>query len=302
MIRELMSGGPGLLVQGITGRQGTMETAWMLRSGTRISCGVTPGRGGGEVHGVPVYDSVTDAVAATGATVSMNYVPAPLVPDSLVESAEAGIRLTVVSAENVPLHGFLRAAEHARARGMRVVGPNSQGIVVPQVGRWGCPGGDDPWERFAAGSVGVVSRSGGMASEISLYLRQWGMGTSVQLGLGGSPFVATSMVDAVRIVEDDPKTEAVVVFGEPSGHQEYDLAGAIAAGAVRVPVIALIPGRATETLPSTVPFGHAPMGRLLTDTAAGKLDALHTAGARLAHSLDELRARLIDVLGPMEHS
>jgi succinyl-CoA synthetase alpha subunit len=292
VIRELMNDGRGLLVQGITGRQGTLETGWMLASGTHVSCGVTPGRGGERVHGVPVFDSVAEAVAATGAAVSMCYAPARLVPDALVEAAEAGVRLTVVSAENVPVHGFVRAAERARALGMRVIGPNSQGVVVPGAGRWGCPGGDDPWERFAAGRVAVVSRSGGVASEISLYLRQWGWGTSVQIATGGGLFVGTPLGTAVRLVQQDAATQVAVVFGEPSGPFEYELAQMLSAGEIAVPVVAMVPGRAAETLPRTVPFGHAPQGRVSAETAGGKLTALAEAGAHLARDLDEVRTHL----------
>lgn len=296
MIRNLMSDGRGLLVQGITGRQGTLETGWMLASGTHVSCGVTPGRGGEQVHGVPVFESVAEAVAATGAAVSMCYAPAPLVPDALMEAAEAGIRLTVISAENVPVHGFVRAAERARALGMRIIGPNSQGIVVPGAGRWGCPGGDDPWERFAAGPVAVVSRSGGIASEISLYLRRWGWGTSVQIATGGGLFVGMPLGPAVRLAQEDAATRVVVVFGEPSGPHEYELARMLATEQIAVPVVAMVPGRAAEAFPKTVPFGHAPQGRVLSDTASGKLAALVNAGAHLARDFGEIHARLDQLL------
>ncbi len=295
MIRELLESGPGLLVQGITGRQGRLETRWMLDSGVRVAAGVTPGRGGSEVHGVPVFDTVEQAVTATGARVAMSYTPPQAAADAVVEAARAGLELVVVSSEKIPQHHWLRVLEIARRGDCWVIGPNSQGIVVPGVGRIGCPGGDEPWQRFAPGPVGIVSRSGGMASELGMFVRTWGWGTSVQVSIGGVPMVGTPLTEGVELVAQDPLTRAVLVFGEPSSRQELDLAAAVAEGRITVPVVAMVAGRAGDSLPDALPFGHAPRG---TDgaTVQQKITALRDAGVRVARSTHEVRAYLQEVL------
>lgn len=298
MIRELLSDAGGLLVQGITGRQGQIETMWMLESGVRVTAGVTPGRSGGSVHGVPVYPSVEAAVAEHHNLVSMVYAPPAAAADAALEAVLAGIQLVVMSAERVPVHGLVRAIEAAQRHGARIVGPNSQGLVVPGVSRVGCPGGIDPDRRFRPGPVGIVSRSGGMASELSMLVREWGLGTSVQLHIGGAPVVGTTLVEAVGLVQADPLTKVTVVFGEPSGRLELDLASELEMGRLKLPIVALIPGRFADRLPASLPFGHAP--RAGVGGAASveeKMARLEAAGAFVVASLDELRSCLRDVIG-----
>lgn len=281
------------MVQGITGRQGQIETRWMLESGVHVSAGVTPGRAGAQVHGVPVYDSVAEARSCHGNRVSMIYAPPPAAAQAALEAVEAGVELVVMSAERVPVHGLVRVIAAAQSRGTRVVGPNSQGIVVPGVSRVGCPGGTDPDRRFRPGSVAVVSRSGGMASEISMLLRSWHLGTSVQLHIGGAPLVGTTLTEASEIVQADEATDVIVVFGEPSGEQELDLARAIEDGRVRVPVVALVAGRFADTMPSSLPFGHAPRAGVGGNASVvDKIRALEDAGAAVVSSLAELRTAL----------
>lgn len=294
MIRELMS--QGLMVQGITGRQGRMETEWMLESGTKVCAGVTPGRAGELVGDVPIFDSVREAAQATDVRVSMNYVPASLVVESLYEAVDAGLKLVILSAENVPRHGFARLLEHARRNETRVIGPNSQGIVVPGIGRWGCPGGDDPWQRFAPGKVAIVSRSGGLASEMGMLLKDWGFGTSVQISIGGSNLVGTDLVQALTLVEKDEQTDAVVMVGEPSGTQETEVANAVAVGALKLPIVAFIPGRAVDGFPRSLPFGHAPRGGGGGSSAAQKIAVLQQAGVYVARNLKQIRQGLDNVL------
>jgi succinyl-CoA synthetase alpha subunit len=291
MIRGLLETGPGLLVQGITGKQGRLETRWMLDSGVRVAAGVTPGKGGREVHGVPVFDTVAQAVAATGARVAMSYAPPQAAADAVVEAARAGLELVVVRTANNPRHPWLRALEVARRCGCRVIGPMSQGVVVPGVGRIGCPGGDEPWRRFAPGPVGIVSRSGGMASELGMLVRTWGWGTSVHISIGGVPMVGTTLAEGVELVARDPLTRAVLVFGEASGCQEFDLAAAVTEGRIGVPVVAMVVGRAGDSLPDALPFGHAPRE---ADGASvqEKIAALRNAGVRVARSTHEVRAHL----------
>ncbi len=267
----------------------------MLDSGVEVAAGVTPGKGGSVVHGVPVFDTVAAAVAATGAQVAMSYAPPQAAADAVVEAAQAGLALIVVSAENVPQHRWLRALEVARAHNCRVIGPNSQGVVVPGVGRIGCPGGDEPWQRFAAGSVGIVSRSGGMASELAMLMRIWGLGTSVQMSIGGTPTVGITLTEGVELVASDPNTRAVVVFGEPSSSQEVDLAGAVADGRIEVPIIAMVAGRAGDSLPTALPFGHAPRDAEGA-TVEEKFVALADAGALVARSTYDVRVHLAEVL------
>ncbi|MFE9066565.1 CoA-binding protein [Streptomyces violaceusniger] len=295
MIRRLLEAGPGLLVQGITGRQGQLETRWMLDSGVKVAAGVTPGKGGSEVHGVPVFDTVAAAVAATGAQVAMSYAPPQAAADAVAEAAQAGLELIVVSSENIPRHRWLRALDVARAHNCRVIGPNSQGVVVPGVGRIGCPGGNEPWQRFAAGSVGIVSRSGGMASELAMLVRTWGWGTSVQMSIGGMPTAGTTLTEGVELVAGDPLTRAVLVFGEPSSSQEVVLARAVADGRIELPIIAMVAGRAGDSLPTALPFGHAPRDADGA-TVQEKCAALADVGVLVARSTHDIRAHLAEAL------
>lgn len=287
----------GVVVQGITGRQGRMETEWMLASGTRIAAGVTPGKGGQAVCGVPVYESLHDAVKEHHLAVSMVYAPPQAVVDAVDEALSAGIKLICVSAEGVPLHGMLRVAERAAALGCVVVGPNSQGIVMPGVGRLGCPGGTDPWTRFRPGAVAVVSRSGGLGSDVAFAIGAWGWGTSLQIHIGGSPTPATTLVDAVHLACAEDRTKVVVVLGEPTSGQEVDLADALRSGSVATPVVAMIPGRFVDRLPADLPFGHAPrVGPGQAVPVAEKLAALAAGGARVVDSIGAIQPVIASLL------
>lgn len=300
MIRDLLDRSEGLLIQGATGRQARMEVEWMQASGEKVAAGVTPGRRGEFMGSVPIYGSVREALIQHDCTVSMNYAPPAYACDAAIEAFEAGIRLVVMSAEHVPLHRLAMALQSARNSGGILIGPNSQGIVVTGVGRVGCPGGMDPWDRFAPGPVAVVSRSGGMTSEIAMLIRAWGWGTSVHLALGGGPMVGTRLAEGVRLVEQDPATQVTVVFGEPAGLQELELAEAIGAAEVKFPVIALIGGRAADTMPAHIPFGHAPrVGNSGTVAfVSQKLEALRRAGAVVVNDTRQLRAELANLLVP----
>lgn len=293
MIRELLAQPVGLLVQGITGRQGRLETRWMIDSGVRISAGVTPGRGGTEVLGLPVYDTVAEAVRNHGNAVSMIYAPPAMAADAAMEAVLAGLRLVVISAERVPVHRMVRAIEVAKSRGACLIGPNSQGLVVPGVSRVGCPGGMDPDARFKPGDVAVVSRSGGMTTELAALVRAWGWGTSVQVHIGGAPLTGTTLAEAVQLAQQDPATKRTLLFGEPSGFQEEDLATAIESGALRLPVIVLLSGRFADSLPSALPFGHAPRaGTSRVSSVAEKVAKLSAAGALVAYNLRQVRELL----------
>lgn len=297
-LRELLSAQEGLLILGATGRQARLEIGWLQKSGDRVAAGVTPGRGGHSVEGVPVYDSVEEALRHHRCSIAMDYAPAVAASDAAIEAFEAGIEIVVMSAEGVPLHRLALAIAAARRNRALLIGPNSQGLVIPGVGRVGCPGGSDPESRFGAGQVAVVSRSGGMTSELSMHIKSWGWGTSMQLALGGSPIVGTTLREGVMLAQRDPSTRVAVVFGEPSSRQEYALAEAVESGRVRIPVIAMIAGRAADTLPATLTFGHAPRaGSAGEQSVAGKLAALRAVGVTVATNLEGIRAALEGLVG-----
>lgn len=297
-LRDLLSAQEGLLVLGATGRQARLEIGWLHKSGDRVAAGVTPGRGGQSVEGVPVYDSVEEALRHHRCSIAMNYAPAVAAADAAIEAFEAGVEIVVISAEGVPLHRLALAIAAARRHRALLIGPNSQGLVIPGVGRVGCPGGSDPESRFGAGQVAIVSRSGGMTSELAMHIRSWGWGTSVQLALGGSPIVGTTLSEGVMLAQRDPSTRVAVVFGEPSSRQEYALANAVESGRVCIPVIAMIAGRAADALPATLTFGHAPRaGSAGEQSVAGKLAALRAAGVSVATNLEGIRSALEGLLG-----
>lgn len=292
-ISAMLADPGGLIVQGITGRQGQLETRWMLDSGTHVAAGVTPGKGGQVVHGVPVYDTVEEAYARHASRTSMIYAPRHIAAGAAIEAINAGVRLVVISAEDVPMHDMIRLIEVAKAHDAVVVGPNSQGLLVPGLGRIGSPGGTDVNERFSPGHVAVVSRSGGMTGEIGYLLHLWGLGTSVQIHLGGAVMPAMTLRDGVALAERETATKITVVFGEPSSGQEDVLAQAIADGQMRCPVVAMVAGRFSDTFPAMLPFGHAPRatGDSATNVAA-KYAALTEAGAFVAQNFTQLREQV----------
>lgn len=289
-ISALLSDPAGVVIQGITGRQGQMETRWMLDSGTTIAAGVTPGKGGQQIHRVPVYDTVSEAIARHGCRSTMIYAPRHRAANAAIEAIHAGVKLAVISAEDVPAHDLLRLIDNAQRYDALVVGPNSQGLLVPGVGRIGAPGGTDVNERFSAGHVAVVSRSGGMTGEIGHLLHQWGFGTSVQIHLGGAVMPLMTLREGVLLAERETSTTITVVFGEPSSTQEDMLARAMRNGETRHPIVAMIAGRFSDTFPAMLPFGHAPRasGDSATNVAA-KMAVLADAGAAIAHNFTELR-------------
>lgn len=297
-ISELLSDPAGVVIQGITGRQGQMETRWMLDSGTHIAAGVTPGKGGQQIHGVPVYDTVSEAIATHGCRSTMIYAPRHRAANAAIEAIHAGVKLAVISAEDVPAHDLLRLIDTAQRHDTLVVGPNSQGLLVPGVGRIGAPGGTDVNERFSAGQVAVVSRSGGMTGEIGHLLHQWGFGTSVQIHLGGAVMPLMTLRDGVLFAERETSTTVTVVFGEPSSTQEDMLARAIRNGEIRSPIVAMVAGRFSDTFPAMLPFGHAPRasGDSATNVEA-KIAVLADAGAAIAGNFTELRRHVARLTG-----
>ncbi|HTE02568.1 MAG TPA: succinate--CoA ligase subunit alpha, partial [bacterium] len=238
-----------VLVQGITGYQGEFHTARMLEFGTRVVAGVTPGKGGTQVHGVPVFDTAAEAVQAAGATAACIFVPARFAKDAALEAIEARLDPVVVITEGVPVHDALQIVEFARRQQVHLVGPNCPGLTVPGQ----CKIGIMPNHLFAPGPVGVVSRSGTLTYEIVAALTREGIGQSAALGLGGDPVVGISFTEALRMFQDDPHTAAVILIGEIGGSAEEEAARFISAH-VRKPVVGYIAGR---TAPPGKRMGHA---------------------------------------------
>jgi succinyl-CoA synthetase alpha subunit len=271
----LLSRGTRLLVQGITGHQGTFHTRAMLDFGTKVVAGVTPGKGGAKVEGVPVFDRVRDAVARRRANASIVFVPAPYAKDAAVEAIEAGITLLVIVAERIPFHDALDIIPYARSRGCTVIGPNCPGLAAPGVAKAGIM----PNHIFRPGDVGVVSRSGTLTYEIVNEITRAGMGQSTCVGIGGDPVNGTNMVEALEMFQRDRATKRIVVVGEIGGTAEEE-AAAFIKRRVKKPVVAYVAGR---TAPPGKRMGHA--GAIIQEgrgTAESKLQAFADAGVRVA--------------------
>ena len=271
----LVDGDTRVLVQGITGHQGTVHTVQMKAFGSKVVAGTTPGKGGQTVDGVPVFDSVEEAVATTGANASCIFVPAPFARDAFLEAVDAGIRLAVVGTEHIPFHDMLTMYHYARLRGARIIGPNCPGIAAPGKAKVGII----PNVVFRPGRVGVVSRSGTLTYEIVSGIKDVGLGQSTCLGLGGDPVVGTSFVDALPWFEEDPDTDVIVMVGEIGGTAEEEAAEYIHHHLDK-PVVAYIAGRSA---PPGKRMGHA--GAIIArgrGTAESKVRALEGAGVRVA--------------------
>ena len=264
-----------VVVQGITGHQGTVHTRQMQAFGTAVVAGVTPGKAGTQVEGVPVFDTVADAVEKARANTACVFVPAPFARDAVLEAADAGVRLCVVVTEHVPFHDMLVMYHYAREKGVRIIGPNCPGIGAPGKAKVGII----PNVVFQAGRVGVISRSGTLTYEIVNGIREVGLGQSTCIGLGGDPVVGTNFVDALPLFEADPETDALVMVGEIGGTAEEDAAEFIRQHFSK-PVVAYIAGRSA---PPGKRMGHA--GAIISrgkGTAQTKVAALESAGARVA--------------------
>ncbi len=272
-----------LVVQGITGRDGSFHAAQMAAYGTQLVAGVTPGKGGTKFENtVPIFDSVHEAVDATGANTSVIYVRAPFAADAICEAADGGIRLVVCITEGVPVRDMLRVMPFLQARSARLVGPNCPGLIAPNAR---VKVGILPASIVKPGSVGVVSRSGTLTYEVVYQLTRAGMGQSTCLGIGGDPVIGTNFIDALRLFQADEETEAVVLIGEIGGSDEEE-AAAFIREKVTKPVVAFIAG---QTAPPGKRMGHA--GAIVTGgsgTAADKIAALAAAGIPVARIPSEI--------------
>lgn len=273
-----------LVVQGITGRDGSFHARRMLAYGTRVVAGVTPGKGGSRFESaVPIFDTVAEAVSETRANTSVIYVPAPFAAGAILEAADAGIGLVVAITEGIPARDMVLACAYARDRGVRIIGPNCPGAITPGE----CNVGILPGRICTPGEVGVVSRSGTLTYEVVHQLTTNGLGQSTCVGIGGDPVVGTGFIDCLRAFEEDPATRAVVVIGEIGGSDEQDAAEFVTAE-MRTPVVGFIAGR---TAPPGRRMGHA--GAIISGsegTAAEKVQAFERARIGVA-------ARPSDIVG-----
>jgi len=277
-----------LIVQGITGRDGGFHTEQMIAYGTKVVAGVTPGRGGEAVHGVPVFESVAAAVEATRANATVIYVPAPFATDAIFEAADAGVALIVCITEGVPVRDAMAAYHHVASlreanggRRPRLVGPNCPGLLSPGLSKVGIM----PGHITKPGPVGVVSRSGTLTYEVVLQLTRAGLGQTTCLGIGGDPIIGTNFIDALTLFEADPKTEAICLMGEIGGTDEEEAALYIKRHVTK-PVVAFIAG---QTAPPGKRMGHA--GAIISGgsgTAAEKMAAFAAAGVPVARIPSEI--------------
>jgi len=270
-------------VQGATGRDGAFHTKGMLDYGTKVVSGVTPGKGGQESHGVPVFDSVREAVEKTGANTSILFVPARAAAGAALDAAAAGIRLVVCVSEGIPTLDVARLCQKLSEAGVRMIGPNCPGIISPGKAKVGIMPG---WIH-TPGGVGVVSRSGTLTYEVVDHLRRSGFGQSTVLGIGGDPIIGTTFIDALDAFERDPETDAVVLIGEIGGTDEEQAAAFVTAH-VKKPVVAFIAGR---TAPPGKRMGHA--GAIIAGgkgTAEEKIAAMKAAGIPVAERPSDIPA------------
>jgi succinyl-CoA synthetase alpha subunit len=286
-----------VIVQGITGREGMTRAELMKNYGTQIVGGVTPGKGGEEVVGVPVYDTVQEAWEALGPIdVSVLFIPAPLVKSAAMEAIEAGVKLLVIVPDRVPIYDVLTVAALAKECGARFVGPNTLGVLSPDKAVVGMMGGRAASARawFFPGPVGISSRSGGITSSMAYYLAQEGIGATTLVHVGGDAVVGLPHPEVMRLFEQDRETQAVVMFGEIGTSQEERVAEMIAEGQLTKPLVAFIGGKAAK---SGTRFSHA--GAIVEGnrgTHAGKVRALKEAGAHVVDSFSELPGRTKEVL------
>ena len=278
--------GTKLIIQGITGRDGSFHAKQMMEYGTQVVAGVTPGKGGQTFEGtVPIFNTVAEAVAATGANTSVIYVPPPFAADAMMEAADAGVKLVVCITEGVPVLDMTRVYPYVKEKGARLLGPNCPGLITPGQSKVGII----PGRICTPGNVGVVSRSGTLTYEVVFKLTQAGIGQSTCVGIGGDPINGTSFIDALEAFENDPNTTAVAMMGEIGGTDEQDAARFVKERMTK-PVVGFIAG---QTAPPGRRMGHA--GAIISGsagTATEKLEAFEAAGMGIARRPIEFVERL----------
>jgi succinyl-CoA synthetase alpha subunit len=283
-----------VIIQGITGREAVTMTREGLDYGTKIVGGVTPGRGGRDVHGVPVYDTVEQVTKKTRVDAAVISVPPAFARDAAFEAIEAGIPLLVIVTENIPRYEVAQVVELAGQHGSRVIGPNCLGVLSPGEAKVGGLGGraEDARKAFSKGAVGVMSRSGGMTTEICNTLTAAGLGQSTAISIGGDAIIGQSYAELMPLFEEDPETEAIAVYSEPGGRMEADLARWARENESRLPIVAFMAGRFMDEMPG-MRFGHA--GTIVegrADTASEKIERLNEAGIAVAEKIEDMPALL----------
>ena len=284
-----------VLTQGITGSTGQFHTRTCREYGTQMVAGVTPGKGGSDFEGIPIFDTVAQAVASTGANASVIYVPPPFAADAIMEAADAGIPLVICITEGIPVLDMMRVKRYLEGRPTRLIGPNCPGIITPGE----CKIGIMPGYIHRPGRVGVVSRSGTLTYEAVHQLTQLGHGQSTCIGIGGDPINGTNFVDALRLFQDDPDTDAVIVIGEIGGTAEEAAADFIR-DHMDKPVVAFVAG---QTAPPGRRMGHA--GAIIAGgrgTAADKIASFEAAGVRVARNPADMGATMVALLAERKGS
>ncbi len=286
-----------ILVQGITGREGMARTKLMVGYGTQVVAGVTPGKGGQDVEGIPVFDTVEEAWAQAGPLdISVLFIPAPLVKNAALEAIDAGVKLLVIVPDRVPIYDVLSIAKRAKSADARFIGPNTLGVLSPDKAVLGMIGGRAASAKswFFPGPVGVASRSGGITSSMAYYLAREGIGATTLVHVGGDAVVGMPHPDVMLEFERDPDTKAVVMFGEIGTSQEERVADLMEAGAFTKPLVAYIGGKAAK---SGTRFSHA--GAIVEGgrgTYEGKVERLRAAGATVVEQFMDLPSAAKDVL------
>lgn len=271
-----------VLVQGITGREGAFHAQKMLEYGTKVVGGVTPGKGGTEQDGVPVFNTVAEAVEKTGADTSIIFVPAPFAADAVAEAADAGVKLVVCITDGVPTLDMVRAANYLKSRGSSLIGPNCPGIISPGE----CKVGIMPSEVYREGPIGVISRSGTLTYETCDHITKAGSGVSTCFGIGGDPIIGIKFIEGLKLFRDDPETKVVIIIGEIGGSDEESAAAYIKESNFPKPVVAFISGRSA---PPGKRMGHA--GAIIsgnTGTPQAKVKAFEEAGVPVGNTLEEV--------------
>ncbi|QIW24031.1 succinate--CoA ligase subunit alpha [Sulfolobus sp. S-194] len=270
-----------VLVQGITGKEGSFHTKQMLSYGTKIVAGVSPSKGGTNIHGVPVYDTVEDALKEHEIDASIVFVPAKFAPDAIYEAIDGGIKLVVIITEHIPVLDMLKIVRYAKAKGTRIIGPNCPGIIVPEETLIGIL----PPRAFKKGKIGIVSRSGTLTYEVAEMVKK-DYGQSTVIGIGGDPIIGTDMIEIVKMFEEDPETESIVMIGEIGGTMEERVAKMKSEGKIKKKIVAYIAGM---TAPREKRMGHA--GAVVymgMGTFESKIKALTEAGIPIAKTPYEI--------------
>ncbi|MBI1885910.1 MAG: CoA-binding protein [Chloroflexi bacterium] len=295
----LVDGSTTFIIQGITGREAVNMTRECLDYGSKVVGGVTPGRGGRDVYGVPVYDTVREITSQMHVDGAVLAVPPAFVRDAALEALDNGIKLLVIVTERIPRGEVAQVLEYARLQGARVIGPNCLGIISPGKSKMGGIGGpaEDTRKAYRPGPVGVMSRSGGMTTEISNALTAAGLGESTAISIGGDAIIGSTYAELMPLFEADPETKAIVIYSEPGGPMEAQLAEYVQRNGSRLPVVAFMAGRFMDAMPG-MRFGHA--GTIVEgrqDTAAEKIRRLTEAGISVAEEISDIPKLVKERLG-----